>query len=62
MEKNELKRNYYYMYVHDVVHDGMMEEGGIFDYLYPLFIISGMIIFMKVLRFWYRVKDEVKNE
>ena len=58
MEKDDLKRNYYYMYV----HDGMMEEYSLFDYLYPLFIISGMIIFMKLLRFWYRVKDEVKNE
>ena len=62
MRNNDLKKNFYYMYTHDSMCDGMMEEAGFFDYLYPLFILSGMIIFMQILRYWYRVKDKVKNE
>jgi len=60
----DLKRNFYYMYVHDVCHDGISEPGymSLFDVLYPLFILSGMGIFLWVLLHWNRIKRKIKGE
>ena len=34
-------------------------ESSMFDLLYPLFIISGMFIFIWVLLHWQRIKEKI---
>lgn len=60
---NDLKRNYYYMQYKGVIHDGMSENYvfSAFDILYPLFVLTGLSIFMYILINWTRIKDKIRN-
>ena len=57
-DNSDIKRNFYYMKVKGVIHDGITEpmHFQLFDMLYPLFIISGLSIFMLILMKWEVIK------
>lgn len=60
---NDLKRNYYYMQCKGVVHDGISESGiSFFDILYPLFIVTGLSIFLYIYLNWEKIKEKIKRE
>ena len=44
--------------------DGMTQEFGVsmFDVLYPLFIISGLGLFIWILYRWEDIKDRIKRK
>jgi len=51
------------MWCHDVVNDGISEGGlNVFDVLYPLFVISGIVFFLSTYRFWLRLIDKIKGK
>jgi len=62
-DNNDLKRNYYWMQVNRVMHDGMSEplHTSLFDILYPLFVISGVSAIIYILTRWYDIKEKIKK-
>lgn len=59
----DIKRNFYYMKYKNVIHDGISENYmfSVFDILYPIFIISGLSIFMYILIHWTALKEKIKG-
>jgi len=57
----DIKRNFYYMKTQGVVHDGISEPLNLsfFDILYPLFIMSGISLFITILYYWKNIKQRI---
>ena len=60
----DLKRNYYWMRVNRVMHDGMSEplSVSLFDILYPIFIVLGIPIVLYILMRYYDLKRKIKEK
>lgn len=60
-DPDEVRRNYYYMKYKGVIHDGVTEEFSMFTFLYPIFVFTGLSIFLWILMKYAFVKDKVKG-
>ncbi|PNX47428.1 MAG: hypothetical protein BV457_05690 [Thermoplasmata archaeon M9B1D] len=61
---DDIKRNFYYMQYKNVINDGLSEDYmfSVFDILYPIFIISGLSIFMYILTHWTALKEKIRGK